>query len=210
MDKLIKVLVLVVALVLAYLTVQSVLGPVNFDDTQKSRELVLQRQLKKIAAYQEAYEYVHHRYASEQELVDFLNNGKVYYVRAEGDYTDDMREKGITEAQAAAQGLIVRDTIWSSARDSLLKDGTDVTTLFNVLDTPSKIKVETGTIEQIIGRDTVDVSVFQATVPFEAYLGDLDKGRLKEKTVAALERKNGFAGLRIGSLLEVKKTGNWE
>lgn len=210
MDKLIKVLVLVVALVLAYLTVQSVLGPVNFDDTQKSRELVLQRQLKKIAAYQEAYEYVHHRYASEQELVDFLNNGKVYYVRAEGDYTDDMREKGITEAQAAAQGLIVRDTIWSSAKDSLLKDGTDVTTLFNVLDTPSKIKVETGTIEQIIGRDTVDVSVFQATVPFEAYLGDLDKGRLKEKTVAALERKNGFAGLRIGSLLEVKKTGNWE
>lgn len=210
MDKLIKVLVLVVALVLAYLTVQSVLGPVNFDKTQKNRELVLQRQLKKIATYQEAYEYVHHRYATEQELVDFLNNGRVYYVRAEGDYTDAMREKGLTEAQAAAQGLIVRDTVWSSAKDSLLKDGTDVAKLFKVLDTPNKIKVETGTIEQIIGQDTVDVSVFQATVPFEHYLGDLDKGRLKEKTTVALERKNGFAGLRIGSLLEVKKTGNWE
>ncbi len=210
MDKLIKVLVLVVALVLAYLTVQSVLGPVNFDDTQKSRELVLQKQLKKIAAYQEAYEYVHHRYATAEELVDFLNNGRVYYVRAEGDYTDAMREKGLTEAQAAAQGLIVRDTVWSSAKDSLLKDGTDVATLFNVFDTPNKIKVETGTIEQVIGRDTVNVSVFQATVPFTDYLSDLDQGRLKEKTTAALERKNGFAGLRIGSLLEVKKTGNWE
>ncbi len=211
MDKVIKVLVLAVVVVLAYLTVQSVLAPVKFDDTQKERELVLQRQLKKIARYQEAFDYVHHRFAAGDELLEFLRNGKVYYVTAEGDYTDDMRERGLTEAQAAAQGLIKRDTTWISAKDSLIKDGTDIETLYNVLNTSNKIQVDTAYIQQVIGRDTIPVSVFEAKVSYEDYLGDLDEGRRKEKTALALERKNGFAGLRIGSLQEIgKKTGNWE
>lgn len=210
MDKVIKLLVLAVALVLAYLTVQSVLSPVQFDKTQLERELVLQRQLKKIAAYQEAYEYVHHKFATEEELVSFLNNGKVYYVTAEGDYTEAMREAGLSERAAAAKGLIKRDTTWIAAKDSLLKDGTDVATLFNVAGTPNRIKVEVAEIQQVIGQDTVPISVFQASVRFEDYLSDLDAGRLKEKKEKAEERKNGFAGLRVGSLTEVKKTGNWE
>lgn len=210
MDKVIKVLVLAVVVVLAYLTVQSVLAPVQFDNTQKERELVLQKQLKKIAAYQEAFDYVHHRFATGEELLEFLRNGKVYYVTAEGDYTDDMRERGLTEAQAAAQGLIKRDTTWIPAKDSLLKDGTDIETLYDVFNTGNKIKVDTAYIQQIIGKDTIPVSVFQASVSFEDYLGDLDEGRRKEKTSLALERKKGFAGLRIGALDEVKKTGNWE
>ncbi len=210
MDKVIKVLVLAVVGVLAYLTVMSVLAPEQFDQEQRSRELVLQKQLKKIAAYQEAYEYVHHRFATKEDLIDFLNNGKVYYVTAEGDYTDAMREQGLTEADAAAKGLIKRDTTWIAAKDTLLKDGTDVATLFKVLNTDKEIKVDTAFIQQVIGKDTIPVSVFEATVAFEDYLSDLDEARMKEKIRLALERKNGFAGLRIGSLLEVKKTGNWE
>lgn len=210
MDKVIKLLVLAVALVLAYLTVQSVLGPVQFDETQQERELILQKQLKKIAAYEEAYEYVHHKFATEEELVNFLNNGKVYYVTAEGDYTEAMREAGLTERDAAIKGLIKRDTTWVAAKDSLLKDGTDVSTLFNIAGTPNRIKLEVGEISQVIGQDTVPISVFRASAAFEDYLSDLDPGRLKEKIELAKQRKNGFAGLRIGSLEEVKKTGNWE
>lgn len=210
MDKVIKVLVLIVVLALSYLTVQSVLGPVRFDDTQKARELVLQKQLKKIATYQEAYEFVNGRFATKEEIIDFLRNGRVYYVTAEGDYTEAMRESGLTEADAAAKGLIRRDTTWIAAKDTLLKDGTDVATLFKVLDTNNEIKVDTAFVQKVIGQDTIQESVFQATVEFKHYLADLDEGRRKEKEVAAMERKNGFPGLRIGSLQEVKKTGNWE
>lgn len=210
MKKVFMTLTLVVAVALAYLTVQSVLGPEQFDKTQTKRELVLQKQLKKIASYQEAYEYVNHRFATSEELTDFLQNGKVYYVTAEGEYTEAMREQGLTEAQAAAKGLIKRDTVWLAAKDSLLKDGTDVATIFDILDTQEKIKVDTAYISTVIGRDTISQSVFQATASYEQYLSDLDPERLKQKTAYALERKNGFAGLRIGSLTEIKKTGNWE
>ena len=103
-----------------------------------------------------------------------------------------------------------RDTVCVAGKDSLLK-GIDPNT---VLDIPGfagkKILVEVGSIQQEIGRDTIDVSVFQASVPFVDDLSDQDQIRLKMKINDAEARTNGYAGLRIGSLKEVKNTGNWE
>lgn len=210
MDKLIKLVAVLVAAALAYVTWQSVAVPVQFDDEQAKREVVLQKQLKKIATYQEAYENLYHKYASAEELTNFLNHGKMYYVTADGEYTDAMREQGLTEKQAAAKGLIRRDTTWIATRDTLLKDGTDVATLFDVLNTGNKITIETASIEQVIGKDTIHRPVMRATIPFEAYLGDLDKKLLQNKVDAANLKKNGYAGLRLGSLTENRMSGNWE
>ena len=134
-----KVILLVVALAvvaLAYVTVQSVLAPVSFDKKQKEIEAVLQKQLKKIATYEDAYKSVYNKYANKEELTAFLTNGRIFYIRAEGDYTSDMRDKGLSEEDAARQGLIRRDTIWVSAKDSLLKDGTDIAKLFTIPNNP--------------------------------------------------------------------------
>ena len=62
-----KVILLVVALAvvaLAYVTVQSVLAPVSFDKKQTEIELVLQKQLKKIATYEDAYKSGYDKYAN--------------------------------------------------------------------------------------------------------------------------------------------------
>lgn len=203
-------LVAVAVLALGYVTVKSVLDPVVFDREQTKREEILQKQLKKIATYQDAFSSVHDRYATAEELVAFLEGGKLYYVKAEGEMTEDMRAKGLTEAMAAAQGLIKRDTVWISAKDSLLKDGTDIATLFDVLSTGNKIKIDTAFLQQEIGKDTVNVSVMQAVIPFEAYLSDLDNGRLEQKKREVKAKAKAYPGLRIGSLEEVRLTGNWE
>lgn len=210
MDKIIKVLVLAAVIALGYLTFMSVSTPVQFDKIQQQREEVLQKRLKKIANYQDAFEDVHHRFATADELVAFLDSGKLFYVMAEGDYTDAMREQGLTESDAAAKGLIRRDTIWVSAKDSLVKDGTDVTRLYDLPVGSARIQVDTAFISQIIGLDTILVPVFEARVPFEDYLSDQDKSRLKDKERMAKEKAKGYPGLRIGSLTEVKMTGNWE
>lgn len=210
MNKVWTALVAVAVLALGYVTVKSVLGPVEFDKQQTAREEVLQVQLKKIATYQEAYNSVKGRFASEEELVDFLNNGRLYYIKAEGEITESMREQGLTEAQAVAKGLIRRDTVWIAAKDSLIKDDTDISKLFDVLNTGKRISIALGTLKQEVGKDTIDVSVFEAKVPFEDYLSDLDKTRLKQKQEAAKLKAKGYAGLRIGSLEEVRLTGNWE
>lgn len=210
MNKVIVSLVAVVILALGYVTVKSILNPVEFDKQQDAREAILQKQLKKIANYQDAYESVNGRFATAEELTDFLNNGRLYYIRAEGEVTEAMREAGLTESQAVAQGLIKRDTVWISAKDSLLKDNTDVSRLFDVLSTGNKIKIDTAYLQQEVGKDTINVSVFQATIPFEAYLSDLDQARLKQKKDALKAKAKSYPGLRVGSLQEVKLTGNWE
>ncbi|WP_329905151.1 hypothetical protein [Porphyromonas pogonae] len=206
-----KVLVGLAAVLLAYLTFMSVYTPVQFDKKQTEREKLIEKRLKKIANYEAAFENVYGRYATGPELVSFLENGKVFYVNAEGEYTDAMREKGLTEKQAAAQGLIKRDTTWINAKDSLVKDNTDITDLLNVPGVSGKtIAVDTAYIQQIVGVDTIAVPVFQASVKFEDYLGDLDKVRLQQKVTQAKSKAHGFPGLKIGSLTEVKNTGNWE
>lgn len=210
MNKVLTSLVALAVCALGYVTVKSILDPVEFDKQQEAREVILQKQLKKIATYQEAYNSVNGQFATQEELVDFLYNGNIYYIKAEGEMTEAMREAGLTEAEAAAKGLIVRDTVWVSARDSLIKDGTDLERLFNVLETGNKIKIETGFIKQEVGQDSIDLSVFQAIIPFEYYLDDLDKGRLKQKKEALKLKAKSYPGLRIGSLEEVRLTGNWE
>lgn len=211
MKKVILIIVAVAVLALAYVTVQSVLAPVSFDKKQQEIELVLQKQLKKIATYEDAYKSVYDKYADKDELVNFLNNGRVFYIRAEGDYTSAMREQGLSEEDAARRGLIRRDTIWVSAKDSLLKDGTDLAKLFSIPGSDSTIQVVAGTIEQEVGDNKIQVPVFQASAGYQSYLGRLGNNRLvKEKIEKANSKANAFAGVRVGSLTEVKTNGNWE
>ena len=211
MKKVILIIVAVAVLALAYVTVQSVLAPVRFDKKQQEIELVLQKQLKKIATYEDAYKSVYDKYADKDELVNFLNNGRVFYIRAEGDYTSAMREQGLSEEDAARRGLIRRDTIWVSAKDSLLKDGTDLAKLFSIPGSDSTIQVVAGTIEQEVGDNKIQVPVFQASAGYQSYLGRLGNDRLvKEKIEKANSKANAFAGVRVGSLTEVKTNGNWE
>ena len=193
MKKVILIIVAVAVLALAYVTVQSVLAPVSFDKKQQEIELVLQKQLKKIATYEDAYKSVYDKYADKDELVNFLNNGRVFYIRAEGDYTSAMRDQGLSEEDAARRGLIRRDTIWVSAKDSLLKDGTDLAKLFSIPGSDSTIQVVAGTIEQEVGDNKVEVPVFQASASYQSYLGRLGNDRLvKEK----IEKANSKAKSR--------------
>lgn len=213
MKNLFKVLLAVLVIIMAYVTFKAVWNPVQFDKIQKKRELAIQQRLKKIAGFQAAFESVYNRFATGPELQAFLANGKLYYVNAEGEYTDDMREKGISEREAAAKGFIKRDTVWVDARDSLVHG--DLTIVENLLKVPGvesqSIQIDTASIQQIVGVDTIYVPVYQAVVPYEAYLSDLNEPkRLQEKIDQQLKKNKGYPGLKIGSLTEVKNTGNWE
>ena len=205
MKKVILALVAVAVVFLAYTTVMSVWSPVNFDKKQQSIEEGLQKQLKKIATLEDAYKSVYDKYASKEELIDFVSNGRIFYISA-------MREQGLSEEDAARRGLIRRDTIWVSAKDSLLKDGTDLAKLFVIANNPdSSIHVVASTIEQEVGDTKIDVPVFQASASYESYLNPLgNPRRVREKVEAANAKANAFAGLRVGSLTEVKTNGNWE
>lgn len=213
MKTLIRILIGIAVVVMAYLCVMSIYTPEQFDREQSKREQVIEERLKELTQYQLAYRSVHGCFANAEQLVDFLQNGRIYYINAEGDYTDAMREKGITEEQAAHQGLIQRDTVYVSAKDSLLKKDVDPTDLVKVPNMPNeKIDIQASTIDQYIGQDTVQVAVFRMGVPMDIYLQGMDAQLIEAKKQEAMARNNGkgYPGLVIGSLEELKTTGNWE
>lgn len=210
MNTVVKIVLALLVAGLAYVTWESVARPVRFDEIQQAREEVLQKQLKRLTTFQEAYENRMGRFANEEELRDFLLNGSVYYIYAEGDYTEAMREQGLTEAAAAARGLIKRDTIWVRAIDSLLHGDSNIDPLFAIPGTDKKVSIKTGEIDLVLGLDTIKQPVFEISTIYRDYLSDLDESIIRDKEERVKERANGFPGLRIGSLTEVKKTGNWE
>ena len=212
MKKVILALVALAVVALAYITIQSVLAPVNFDKKQAKIEVELQKQLKKIASLEEAYKSVYDKYANKEELIDFVQNGRVFYIRAEGDYTSAMRDQGLTEEDAARRGFIRRDTVWVAAKDTLLNDGTDLAKLFTIPNNPdSSIQVVASSIEQEVGELKIQMPVFQASASYESYLNPLkNERRVREKVEAAKAKTNAFPGLRVGSLTEAKTNGNWE
>ncbi len=223
----------IVSVVLVYLTYKSISGPVEFDKEQAKRERVLQAKLKKIVSFQKAYEERYGHFGSREDLMMFLMQDSVFSIKSEGEYTSEMREdgksedllaykgnklykhgKGMPVAEIIAKGFLVRDTTWSPA--SILLENESVEEAFTVpafgKTTASLISVDTASIQQIVGLDTVQSSVFSAQVPCEVYLADLEENRLRDKISLLKERRDGkgYPGLKIGSLKEIKETGNWE
>lgn len=213
MKKVFTVLLVIAAIAMGYLFYDSLATPENFKKEQAKRELLIQQRLKQIVEAESAFENVYGKFATAEELVAFLESGKLYYINAKGDYTDEMREQGISERDAARKGLIMRDTVWMPAKDSLLKNGMTAQDFIKVPGFPaSNVEIQVSTIDQKVGNDNVKVPVFMASVPMTVYLGDLDKTILEQKIKAAKELYDGkgYPGLAIGSLEEVKNTGNWE
>ncbi len=155
--------------------------------------------------------YRRHRTSSEERMVKSI----LKELNGENLSVEQKIEKGtkMLIAQILDKKLLIRDTIRISAKDSLLKNGEIPAELINVPGFENqKIDIQSAMIPQEIGNLTINISVFRAAVPMEVYLGDLDKNILEQKIRKAKERNNkqGYPGLEIGSLKEVKTTGNWE
>ncbi len=210
MKKVIGLLVLLAVIGLAYVTTKVILTPLEFEDVMTQKNEILQKQLKTIANAELEFEKRYRRYATIDELKAFLENGKVYHINAEGEYTDDMREKGISEQEAARKGLIKRDTIWENAKNILLEKDQSIEQLFAIFDTGKEIKIDTASKIQVVGQDSIRIPLVQATVLFEDYLSGIDENSLRNKIDREKEKANGFPGLRIGSLIDAKLNGNWE
>lgn len=213
MKTVIKVLLVLAVVLMGYVFVRSITTPVKFKRERERIEHNIATRLKDIATYENAFRNVHGRFATAEELVTFLESGEILYIRAEGDYTDEMREKGLSESQAAHQGLIRRDTLHMAAKDSLLKGSIEPRDVVRVPGFPEEmIEIHTAHIDQVVGSDTVKVPVFAAQVPMDVYLKNLDAVQRAVAIHDAKERNNGkgYPGLKLGSLDEVKTTGNWE
>lgn len=206
-----KILLVVAVFVLIYMCVTSITDSLNFDKEQKMREDAIISRLIDIRTAQIEYKNVHKVHAASfNELEKFLNEEKLPFILKEGVLTDEQLEKGMTEQQAVKEGLIVRDTIWVIAKDTLFGKDYNISDLRYVPALPGD-KVEfTMDTATIISASGYEIKVFESGAKIEDYMRGMNP-QLRYNLIDKAEKQEKFPGLRVGSLTEVNNNaGNWE
>ena len=89
---------------LAWLCYGSIMGPINFENAKKERELAIKESLINIRTAQEQYRNIlKGAYCTDLDsLAAFVATAQLPIVKKEGELTDDQLENGMTESKAVA------------------------------------------------------------------------------------------------------------
>jgi hypothetical protein len=126
----------------------------------------------------------------------------------EGRLTDSMLEEGMTELEALKKGIIKRDTIFVSVKDSLFNKNFIADSLRYVPFTnKEEFEMEATKINTASG---VEVPIFEAKVHNNTYLKGLEEQEIINLNDADIAYER-YPGLKVGSLTEANNSaGNWE
>ena len=223
-----NILLALCAVALVYICYGSIVGPINFENTQKAREKEIITRLIDIRKAQVEWRQLHEgKYTADfDSLIDFVKTAKLPFVKKEGSLTDAQLEAGMTEKKAMKliekakktgnwkevekEGLMnfKRDTMWVSVLDTIFPEG------FNP-DSLKYVPFGNGQVFEMVTRsDTTKsgapLNLFQAQTPYETYLSDLDRQLLIN--LKDVKTKLGkYCGLRVGDVEQPNNNaGNWE
>ena len=230
MNKTVKLLVTgillpVVIILLAVVTVQSVMEPIKFNKAKDAREKVAIQQLKDIRDLQVAFKSVNGRYTSSFDtLITFYKSGKMKVVMKVGSMDDSLavvntkalkkKNPKITAEQmlelvAQGQRLVftteseipVSDTLFTN-RDNFNVD------VIGVIPFSEGQPVEMeSTIRMVSG---VQVPLFEAAMPYKALLKGLDN-QLRINLDDDRIKSDRYPGLKVGSVSAPNNNaGNWK
>ncbi len=210
MKTVIQIVLTIAIIALGYYCVESINKPIRFQEQQALRQEANVEKLIYTRDAQVAYKSVYNKYTgSFDTLINFILNDSLPLVKKEGSLTDSMREAGMTEVKALALGIISRDTIRVSVKDSLFPAGYPVDSLKYIpfIEGGKMYEMGAGIVETGSG---VKVQVFEAKVHNNIYLGGLEAQEiinLNDKT----EKLERYPGLKVGSLEAANNNaGNWE
>ena len=224
--------VLVIPIVLlVWLTVQSVMEPVNFNKHRAYRESVAIQRLKDIRDLQVAYKNVNGRYASTLDSLKlFYNEGKMKVVMSVGSKDDSLAMAKTDKLKKKFRNLKA-DKFNQKLHEMYLAGETDlvfsITTEIPVRDTIFKDRPEFNVDEIAIipfsGGDSVimestikkvsgvNVPLFEASMPFKSLLKGLQPEQLRINLDAEREDQGRYKGLQVGSVSAPNNNaGNWE
>lgn len=197
----------VLAVVLAIAIYNGIMKPVRFNQEKDQRAAVVVQRLKDIRTVQEAYKKAYGRFIGNiDSLVLFLEDGELPYTRMIGTVPDTL-----TEEQAIKLKIVSRETFTENAYDVLFPNEKDKAGHLSRLayipytEQTKKIDLQAGFID----KNGYKVPVFEAKVPFEDFLTEMDELLIKN-TVAQANDLNRYPGIKVGSMEEAITDGNWE
>jgi len=209
MKTVLQIILTIAIIYLGYLCYDSIKRPIDFQNEYNKRKAEVIQRLEEIRDVEVAYKSVYEKYTgSFDTLMNFLKNDSLPLVKKVGRLTDSMLAAGMTETKALALGIISRDTIRVSAKDSLFKQHYAVDSLPYVPYSGGVMfELGAGTVTTGSG---VKVRVFECKIPNEIFLKGLDKQEVINLSDKALKLER-YPGLKVGSLEEANNNaGNWE
>ncbi|MEI3153737.1 MAG: hypothetical protein V8S95_00405 [Odoribacter sp.] len=214
MKKLIIQIILAgIIIFLGYQCYQSIIVPQKFTEIKKQRYDRVSQRLKDIRTAQDAYKSIYGTYTSSFDtLINFIKYDSVKVVRSIGSLSDDDLEKGMTEAQAIKEGIIIRDTVRVNALESVFGKDYPIDDLRYVPYTQRKHQFRMGA-SSVITDSGIEVPVFEARVSnmiiFEDLRNQYNEQLLEENGERIRLKK--YPGLKVGDLQEANNNvGNWE
>ncbi len=188
----IQLALLIIAGTLAFFIYDGIQTKIEFRDMAQSRREVVQERLLNVVTAQKEFKSERGRYAANfDELLNFLNNDSLTFIKAIGNVPDTL-----TEAEAVEMGIVIRDTSLIPAK-TIFAEGFAIDSLpYIPFSDGNRFKLKADVIE----KNKVNVNVFEASAKLE----DVYRG---------LETKNENVDLndvlKVGSITEPITSGNW-
>lgn len=195
-----QILLLIAIVILSYLVYESIMSPIRFNKNKDKRYAKTIERLKDIRTAELAYRSENDKFTgSFDTLIDFVKHGEFRVVRQIGSMDDSV---------AVAKGLVYRDTVRISVRDSLFIPGYPVDSLRYVPFTGGKeFELGAGILETGSG---LAVKVFEAKVHNDVLLHGLNR-QLVVNLNDLRKKLERYPGLQVGSLTQATNhAGNWE
>ncbi len=193
-----------------HLHCQSIQQPIRFQEQYEIRKNAVVSKLIAIRSAQVAYNSVNGRYTGSFDTLEtFIKKAKLPLVNMEGSLSDSLLEAGMTEKEALKLGIIKRDTVYVSAKDSLFKGNVNIDSLkfIPLVKGGKKFELKSGAITTGSG---VKVQLFECRVQNDIFLAGLDVISIGEINDNAIKMEK-YPGLKVGSVEEANNNaGNWE
>jgi len=229
-----RVLLALAIVLLAYISWRSIQGPIDFNTEVAQRDQAVIQRLVDIRTAQVAMRAQTGAYtASFDTLINFVKDGKIATLIKSGDLTEAQLEAGMTEEKAMqiihsgneaaikAAGLwdesknapqLVRDSMYSPAVEVLYPNRPSFSIdSLKFVPFAQGAEFEMGT-DSLITASGYPIQVFEAKTPYSVYLKDLDQKLLDQKIQEVLDRPGKkYPGMQVGSLeVANNNAGNWE
>ncbi len=209
----IQLVLFLIALVLAYKIYDTIMVPIRFQKQYEYRATVVKQKLEKIRDVEVAFLSKYGHYTADWDsLINFAKNDSIEVIKAFGTVPDSIyymsKSRKEAELKALKLGFITRDTVKIAVRDTLFKEPYDIDTLKYVPFTNLKevFEINAGFITT---QAKVKMPVFEVKVHNNTFLQGLDRQQVINMNDMARENDE-FPGLIMGSMTEVKTTGNWD
>ena len=206
--KKITLILIPINIILAFFVYDSITSEVEFNKQAKERIAENVQKLKDLRTLQIAYKKENDVFADNfNSLLDFLENDSTTIIKSVGETPDSLvNGKQITDAQALEMGLISRDTLYVSAKESIFDENYiksrvnkypfNINTISIIPFTEQKYNIDANVIE----KGKVNVQVFEISASFKHVFNGLDAENKKYDLNSLL---------KVGSMTEASLNGNW-